>query len=83
MLTEVQILENLHLEWFVDSPNPGDPACTCSLCRKPISEDDVIVRAWEWWPAPEEPATIIEARFHIECYWVVLRQADNNCRGYT
>lgn len=81
MLAEGRILEKLKLEWFADSPNLGHPDCTCSLCRKPISRDDIIVRVWDWWPLPAEPTAVIEARFHVECYWAALRQADNNYLG--
>jgi len=32
---------------FADSPDAGDPVCTCSRCGEPIAEGVVPIRVWD------------------------------------
>lgn len=49
------------VRWHSDSPDAGDPACTCSLCGELIAEDDAPALRWT------DLEANIEARFHREC----------------
>lgn len=57
----------LHILWYTDSPDVGDPNCVCSYapCRQPISEPEFALRLFR----KESPASeTVEARFHIRCW---------------
>lgn len=54
-------IEKPQLLKFHSSPDTGMAECICSMCRKPIVEGDVPVRAY-----PKDKSW--EMRFHSECY---------------
>lgn len=49
--------------WFETSPDAGHAECICSVCRKPIGEDDNRLRMYQG-----EGKETLEARFHFECF---------------
>lgn len=55
------------ITWFRDSPDAG-PACTCSLCGKPILDEQIPIRCWD----DENPGW--EARFHFDPCFAEVRQ---------
>jgi len=54
-------------QFFTDSPDVGHPACVCSRCGMPITEEDaeraVPIRVW-----PEDMSG--EYRYHPRCQGV-------------
>jgi len=34
------------IKWFSDSPFAGEVDCLCSICNKPISEEECPLRLW-------------------------------------
>jgi hypothetical protein len=52
-------LKDFSFRWYKGSPDVGDPECICSLCQKPITEDDG--------PAIRIFDQDNEARFHRIC----------------
>jgi hypothetical protein len=51
----------MNLQWFADAPLAGDPACICSHCRQPISQQESPILRW-WDPRVDQ-----EIRFHWRC----------------
>lgn len=55
-------MTNKTITWFTNSPDAG-PDCICSLCGRPILENEVPIRFWD----DESPD--LEARLHFDpCY---------------
>ena len=55
------IPEMVHLlTWFDDSPDVGDPACICSLCKKVIVKWEIPLRIFR-------TRDDTEIRLHIGC----------------
>ena len=48
----------IDITWFMDSPDAGDPNCTCSLCDELIN--DHAIRLFD--------DRNREARFHLRCF---------------
>lgn len=55
------------ITWFKDSPNAGDPKCTCSFCGKTITAGEMPVRAFR-------TSDHSEMRLHIVCAGEVIRE---------
>lgn len=66
----------MFIHWSDLSPDSGHPQCLCSLCAKPIAEDELPMRVFR--------RTTLEARFHPSCFseaWPELERQRNVDNG--
>lgn len=61
-----EVIAGFVFTWFDNSPNAGDPLCTCSVCSRRISEEEApVIRIWK--------DRIWEARFHEKCFLILVK----------
>lgn len=67
-MSETMTVDFSRLKSFDNSPYAGDLECLCSLCGKPILEDDVPIRMW-----PQGKKIHKEYRLHWDCFLKVKK----------
>ena len=69
-MTELTVLR------FRSSPDSGDPACICSLCREGFAEEEIPIMLF----SVDSEDVSWEMRYHADCFQQVFAMDDH---GFT